>query len=228
MVGIQASLLFVMKNMKDQAQMRLVENKTELDIECGKDTFSEENYWNPLALEANMVKPCEDEPCSKSSIYWRDQNHEKRLHVISAKTAPPILWNNRNDSGGTIKVKVPASEKPQILALVSQNMHEWRLLIDKKANLEKIIVATPTVVWLDGVPEGTKIEYLPKDKMCSYPHAWEEIQNPDNQFRTLVGALKRISGRTTVWGRLRGRSSSCQKAKIFCAGARQCGIVRFA
>jgi hypothetical protein len=193
LVCIQASLLFVMKNMKDQAQVRLVENETTVEMECGKESFSEENYWDPLAHDYNFVKTCQDMDCEKSSLYWQDNTSQKNLHVVSVKSAPTMKWNEQ-DAGGTIKVRVTASKKPQVLALVSQTMHEWKLIVDKDANLEKIIVATPTIVWLDGVPEKTKIEYLPKDKMCSYPYAWEEVHNPDNQFRILIGALKKITG----------------------------------
>lgn len=195
LVCIQASLLFVMKNMQDQAKVRLVENQTPLDIKCGDAPFSEENYWDPLARNYNTLKTCDGWDCDKSALTWRasEDSNPKNLHVISVKNAPPMRWNEQ-DAGGVVRVRVPASTKPQVLALSSQSMHEWRLTVDKKANLEKIIVATPTIVWIDGVPEKTKIEYLPKEKMCSYPYSWEEAHNPDNEFRLFVGALKKITG----------------------------------
>lgn len=196
LVFIQAGLLLAMKNMKDQAQVRLVDNETKADLECGRDSFLEENYWNPLEKNVNFVKKCETAECEKASLYWQDNGDKTYLHVVSVKTAPPMRWDQQ-DAGGVIKVRVSASEKPQVLALVSQSMHEWRLIVDKQAHLEKVVVATPTVVWLEGVPEGVKIEYLPKQKMCSYPYTWEEIYNPDNEFRTLLGALKKVTGLET-------------------------------
>lgn len=213
LVLVQASLLFVMKNMKDQAQLRLVDNETQVDLKCGEATFAEENYWNPLARDYNAIRTCAGWDCEKSALTWSDTSHEKSLHVVSVKNAPPMRWNEQ-DAGGSIRVNVPASDKPQVLALSSQNMHEWKLIVDKNAKLEKIIVATPTVVWIDGAPETTKIEYLPKEKMCSYPYAWEEAHNPDNEFRVLLGALKKITGQwpSSFQGAVTGRDFVVPKA----------------
>lgn len=206
LVLVQASLLFVMKNMKDQAQMRLVENESQVPLRCGEATFADENYWNPLSREYNSIKTCSGWECERSALTWQENESERNLHVVSVKNAPPMRWSDQ-DGGGVIRVRVPASSKPQILALTSQTMHEWRLIVDKDAKLEKIIVATPTVVWIDGAPDNAKIEYLPKEKMCSYPYAWEEAHNPDNEFRVLVGALKKITGQmpSSFQGALMGR-----------------------
>lgn len=193
LVCLQASLLFVMKNMQDQAKVRLIENETPVDMKCGEAPFANENYWNPLEREISALQFCKNWDCEKSSIVWREPSAATRLHVVAVKSAPPMRWQEQ-DPGGIVRVRVPASETPQILALSSETMHEWRLVIDPKANLQKVIIATPTVVWIDGVPENTPIEYLSKEKMCSYPYAWEEVHNPDNQFRLFVGALKKITG----------------------------------
>lgn len=173
--------------------MRLVENETQVDLQCGKESFSEEKYWDPLAREYNAIKTCSGWDCDKSALTWNTSSNEKNLHVVSVRTAQPVQFN-KQDAGGAIVVNVPASEKPQILALSSQSMHDWRLIVDKNAKLEKIIVATPTVVWIDGAPDSAKIEYLPKEKMCAYPYAWEEVHNPDNEFRIYISALKKITG----------------------------------
>lgn len=193
LVCLQTGLLFAMKNMQDQAQVRLVENETKVEMTCGKDSFVDANYWNPLERNYNLLKPCDGWGCDKSALTWRSSDDTKNLHVVSVKNAPPMRWEN-NDPGGKIRVRVHKSDKPQILALSSQNMHSWELIVDKDAHLEKVIVATPTIVWLEGVPESAKIEYLPKEKMCSYPYSWEEVHNPDNEFRILLGALKKITG----------------------------------
>lgn len=194
LVCVQTGLLFAMKNMQDQAKMKLVENETKADLQCGgAAAFSDSNYWNPLERNYNLLKACDGWACEKSALTWQGSSDEKNLHVVSVKNAPPMRWE-QNDAGGVVQVRVHASQKPQVLALSSQSMHSWRLIVDDGAKLEKIIVATPTIVWMEGVPEATKIEYLPKEKMCSYPYSWEEVHNPDNEFRLLMGALKKITG----------------------------------
>jgi hypothetical protein len=194
LVCVQTGLLFAMKNMQDQAKVRLVENETKADLQCGgSSAFADSNYWNPLERDYNLLKACDGWACEKSALTWQGTQDEKSLHVVSVKSAPPMRWE-QNDAGGVVQVRVHASEKPQVLALSSQSMHSWRLIVDENAKLEKIIVATPTIVWMEGVPEATKIEYLPKEKMCSYPYSWEEVHNPDNEFRLLMGALKKITG----------------------------------
>lgn len=216
LVGLQASLLFVMKNMRDEAKVKLVENQTTTDLKCGDSPFAPQNYWDPLARLHNGRTPCNGWSCEKSGLTWQEGNNAKNLHIVSVKMAPPMRWKEQ-DVGGVVRVRVPASDKPQILALSSESMHEWRLVVDKNAKLEKVIVATPTIVWIDGVPEKAKTEYLPKEKMCSYPYSWEEAHNPDNEFRLFVGALKKITGvlPTSFQGAVVGRDFVIPKSGDF-------------
>ncbi len=193
LVILQAGLLFFMKNMEDQAQYKLVQNTSKVDAKCGEETFSDENYWNLLQTNTLSQSTCEGSDCVFSHISWDRSSQPTDLQVISVQTAPPFRWGEM-DQGGSIRVRVKESVKPQVIALVSRQRLEWSFQVDKNAKIEKVVVATPEVVWLQGLPPKTPIEYLPKEKMCSYPYTWEEAFNPDNEFRVLSSVLKKITG----------------------------------
>ncbi|MBY0386152.1 hypothetical protein K2X05_13415 [bacterium] len=205
LVLLQAGLLFFMKNMEDQAQYRLVKNTSSVDVKCGENVFSEEQYWS-LSEQATSQSFCEGSDCLYSHISWPRSEQEKDLQVIAVQSAPPFRWGQMEE-GGVVRVRVKATEKPQVLALVSRQRLEWSFQVDKGAKIEKVIVATPQVVWLQGLPPQTVIEYLPKEKMCSYPYAWEEAFNPDNEFRILSSVLKKITSLdvTTFQGAVMGK-----------------------
>ena len=192
LVILQAGLLFFMKNMEDQAQYRLVQNTSKVDAQCTEDFFSEEKYWDVSANSVSQSK-CEGSDCVFSHMTWQRAEQLKDLHLIAVQTAPPFRLAQM-DEGGLIRVRVKASPKPQVLALVSRQRLEWSFQVDQGAKIDKVIVATPQIVWLQGLPPNTPIEYLPKEKMCSYPYAWEEAFNPDNEFRILSSVLKKITG----------------------------------
>lgn len=205
LVLLQAGLLFFMKNMEDQAQYRLVKNTSTVDVKCGENSFSQEQYWS-LDEQAASQSFCEGSDCLFSHISWLRSEQEKELQVIAVQSAPPFRWGQM-DEGGVVRVRVKATSKPQVLALVSRQRLEWSFQVDKGAKIEKVIVATPQVVWLQGLPPQTVIEYLPKEKMCSYPYAWEEAFNPDNEFRILSSVLKKITSLdvTTFQGAVIGK-----------------------
>lgn len=192
LVFVQAGLLFYLHNLQDQARHRLVKNTTEADLTCGSDHFADTSYWQIINKDVANFSSCSKGGCASAYVQW-NRSQEKDLHVISIKQAPAFDWQNPQ-VGGVVEVKINKSEKPQILALVSENLLEWDIKFEEGAKLEKVIVATPQMVWLSGLPDGTPIEYLPKDKMCSYPYAWQEAFNPDNEFRSLIKALRVVSG----------------------------------
>lgn len=74
-------------------------------------------------------------------------------------------------------------------------------------NLKEVIVVGPELVWIDGLNKDVKVTYFNKDQLCAYPTAWEEIANPENQFRRLYAALKEYTGLdvTTFQGKTVGR-----------------------
>ncbi len=193
LVLLQAGLVFFMKNMEDQAQFRLVQNTSTVESECGKNIFSEEVYWDLLAQNNLSSSTCATSDCEFSHLLWQRAEQSSDLQLIAVQSAPPFRWGDM-EQGGSIRVHVKASPKPQILALVSRNRLEWNFQVDEGAVIEKVIVATPQIVWLQGLPPKTAIEYLPKEKMCSYPYAWEEVFNPDNELRTVMNVLKKITG----------------------------------
>ncbi len=192
LVILQAGLLFFMKNMEDQAQYRLVQNTSSVDAKCTENFFSEDKYWD---VSANSVSQsnCDGSDCSFSHMTWKRVDQAKELNLIAVQNAPPFRLAQMNE-GGVIRVRVKASPKPQVIALVSRQRMEWNFQVEKGANIDRVIVATPQVVWLQGLPPKTAIEYLPKEKMCSYPYTWEEAFNPDNEFRILTSVLKKITG----------------------------------
>jgi hypothetical protein len=192
LVILQAGLLFFMKNMEDQAQYRLVQNTSKVNAQCTENFFSDEKYWDVTANSISQSK-CEGSDCVFSHMTWQRAEQAKDLQLIAVQTAPPFRLAQM-DEGGLIRVRVKASPKPQVLALVSRQRLEWSFQVDAGAKIDKVIVATPQIVWLQGLPPNTPIEYLPKEKMCSYPYAWEEAFNPDNEFRILSSVLKKITG----------------------------------
>ncbi len=189
LVLLQAGLLFFMKNMEDQAQFRLVQNTSHVETKCTENFFTDEKYWD-VTTDAVSHSSCEGSDCVFSHMTWKRDEQKQDLQVIAVQSAPPFRLA-RMDEGGLIRVRVKASPKPQVLALVSRQRLEWSFQVDQGAKIEKVIVATPQVVWLQGLPPQTPIEYLPKEKMCSYPYAWEEAFNPDNEFRILSSVLKK-------------------------------------
>lgn len=206
LVVLQAGLLFFMKNMEDQAQYRLVQNTSNVKVKCGENSFSDDKYWSLLEDDVLSQSTCTQSDCLFSHISWNRHSQDKDLQIIAVQSAPPFRWGQM-DEGGLIRVRIKATEKPQILALVSRDRLEWSFQVDKNAKIEKVIVATPQTVWLQGLPPKTVIEYLPKEKMCSYPYAWEEAFNPDNEYRILSSVLKQITGLevTSFQGAMTGR-----------------------
>lgn len=193
LVLLQAGLLFFMKNMEDQAQFRLVQNTTKTDLTCGENLFSESMYWNLLDMNTTSYSSCEESDCAFSHMSWKRDEQDKELHVISVQAAPAFRWGEM-DQGGSVRVNIKKGAKPQVISLISQERLEWAFKVEKGAIIEKVVVATPNTVWLKDLPVGVQIEYLPKEKMCSYPFTWEEAFNQDNEFRILSSSLEKITG----------------------------------
>lgn len=193
LVLLQAGLLFFMRSMEDQAQYKLVQNKTTAPISCDSDPFDSNNYWDILDGSVQSAAECESAECASSFVAWKRENQKKEVHVISVNSAPAFRWGEM-DQGGQIKVRVKRSDKPQIITLISRKRLEWNFHVEAGAKIDKVVVATPELVWLQGLPPETVIEYLPKDKMCSYTFTWQEAFNADNQFRVLIKSLQAVTG----------------------------------
>ena len=152
----------------------------------------DESYWK---LSQNFeISQCRGSHCPES--YWQNKNSgKKQLHVLSVRKPRPNRYTEKGlEYGYFVKVKVDRSEKPTILALVSQSMMQWNLEVSPKSSLKEVLIISPEVVWLRGLPEGVKLSFFSKDQICSYPTAWEDIKNPDNQFRRLFLALHQYTG----------------------------------
>ena len=198
LVTLQAGLLVLLKSMHDDAQYRLVKNQTKHDLTCGENQFSEAHYWPVEEDLASTPVPCPSGDCEYSTMVWKRPDQKTELHIVSIQTPPPFRWSNEVEEGetqgGVVKLKVRETENPQILALVAKGSMEWDLEIDANAKIEKVIVAAPVTVFLKGLPPSIPIEYIPREKMCSYPISWEEAYNPENDFRTLLQSLRTIAG----------------------------------
>jgi len=229
LVLLQAGLLFFMRSMEDQAQYKLVQNQTTAPISCEQNPFENSNYWNVLDDTVATAAECESAECNSSFMMWNRDGQKKELEVISVNTAPAFRWGEM-DQGGQIKVRVKRTEKPQIIALVSKKRLEWDFHVEPGATIEKVIVATPELVWLQGLPPNTVIEYLPREKMCAYTYSWQEAFNPDNEFRVLMKSLEIVTGEkvTSFQGAQVGREFRVPLVPVARAPASLGTVPRFA
>ncbi len=189
--------MFFMRSMEDQAEYKLVQNQTKAPISCDQSPFADDLYWDLLDESVQSASACEGAECPSSFIVWKNEDQKKEVHVISVQQAPAFRWGEI-DQGGQVKVRIKKSDKPQIITLVSRKRLEWSIHVEPGAKIEKVVVATPELVWLQGLPPETVIEYLPKEKMCSYAYTWQEAFNPENEFRVLLKSLQAVTGATVT------------------------------
>ncbi len=183
----------MLKSMFYQAEQRLKNNSAHVAFNCS-DFNNEGSYWKLPASEKLYLKPCLDLYCPDS--FWQNQNQqEEDLHVVSVKTTQPTQRKDgKLQYGHYVDVDLKKTEKPLTLALVSQSMMTWNLKLEEDSSLKEVLVIGPEVVMVNGLPENVKLSYFSKEKICSYPVAWEEIKNPENDFRRLFAALKEYTG----------------------------------
>lgn len=186
----------------DLKQNSTVLNKTCLDSHC-PDSFWKNNEEQEELLEvvsAEVARPTTYINGEKNLGYFvdvklRDPGKDMRLVLVSQQM---VQWN----------IKFPTPHPPvgalvedgefdlnKVTAIVDN--HSWPLTkeLQKIENhLKEIIIVSPEIVWLEGAPENVKITYLSPKQLCAYPIAWEEKQNPSNEFRRFFRALKEYTG----------------------------------
>ena len=114
--------------------------------------------------------------------------------MLSVQRARPNRYTEKGlEPGHFVDVKVD-SKKPTTLALISQSLMLWNLQVTPGSSLKEVLVIGPEVVWVKGLPENVKLSFFSKNQICSFPTAWEDIENPDNQFRRLFRALYQYTG----------------------------------
>ena len=188
---LQLALFLFLKKAFHQAKQRLEDNKAKVEFLCG-DFRGEESYWK---LNQSLdVSQCQGLHCPES--YWQNRSiGEEELHVLSVRKARPNRHTEKGlEHGHFVKAKVAESQKPITLALISQSVMQWSLQVSPGSSLKEVLVIGPEVVWVKGLPEGVKLSFFSKDQICSFPTAWEDIKNPDNQFRRLFQALRQYTG----------------------------------
>ncbi len=167
------------------------DHKAKVEFLCG-DFRGKESYWK---LDQSLdISQCQGFHCPES--YWQNRTPgKKELHVLSVRKARSNQYTKKGlEYGHFVKVKVAGSQKPTILALISQSLMQWELEVSPDSSLEEVLVIGPEVVWMKGLPENVKLSFFPKDQICSFPTAWENIKNSDNQFRRLFRALHQYTG----------------------------------
>lgn len=207
----QLGLILTLKSAYMRAEKRMKNSEAKVEFQCG-DFNKEENFWELAKNQFGPIKSCLDVDCP-DSLWVSAEDEEVDLHILSVERARPTQWVDGNvEYGHFVEVDTRSAKKPYILVLVSQNLMQWTFKPHEEKNknedlvtqekqglkpdpfLKEIIVVGPELIWLEGLHNDTKITYFNRDQICAYPTAWEEIKNPDNQFRRLFSALKEYTG----------------------------------
>jgi len=175
-----------------KAKKEQKEKEAKVAFSCGD--FDNESSYFPLANDGENLRSCLHEECPESMwIHKGAQSQTKDLHVISAKEPQP-----KDDvvNGHTIKVGLSRNTKPYTLVLAAQkDLTLWDLQgYEEGSHLEKVIILSRGLSWVEGLPENFPIEYFSQETICNFPLAWQELENPNNEFRRLARALKSYTG----------------------------------
>ena len=202
LLGVQILFFFLMRESFREARQRLEDNRAKVGFSCG-DFNGDQSYW---PVHSDFAIQCQGRNCPGS--YWQKKNQgSKSLHVLSVKKPRPNYYDQKKiKKGYFVNVKVKPSPKPMILVLINQSLLQWNLEVNPESLLEEVIVIGSEVAWIQGLPKKVPLTFFSKDQICVFPTAWEDIKNPDNQFRRLFMALKEYTdfGITSFQGRSMG------------------------
>ncbi len=169
-----------------------------VEISCGmfRNVVLKESFEFPKFNYQH--EDCNSKSCEISGFMQvydqpdKSVTNETEVHVIAVHSGPPIKFSSGGQirRGKPIYVRVRATEKPIDLVLVNKNRMRWKLDLDEGAQINKLVVASKSLTWVEGQPDNTPIEYLSPSSMCAYPYAFEDHKNPDNVFRRMVSALR--------------------------------------
>ena len=193
----QMGMLLTLRSAYNNAEKRMKKDQAQVSFQCG-DFQKESNYWDLTKEDFGYTPRCLDMDCPDSIWVSSKQSEDpKEVHVLSAASVRPAHWGG----GHVVDVKVQPTKKPITLVLVSQEMMQWTLQSSgsgKEKNdtsfVDEVIVVGSDLVWLEGVDPSTKITYFDKDQICAHPVGWEELKNPENQFRRFYQAMKEYTG----------------------------------
>ena len=190
----QLGMLLFLKSLYYKAEQKLKESEAPVSFACG-DFDSEESYWKIKPSLVPLAKACSEKECPESLWVGETKNQEKELHVLSVERPQPTRRENgKTVYGHFVDVEVQKTEKPVTLVLINQSLMQWNIKAAEDANIEKVIVASPEIVWVDGLKEDIPLVYFPREKLCAYPKSWKELDNPENEYRRLARALQEYTG----------------------------------
>lgn len=193
LMSLQLGMLLFLKSLFYQAEHNLKKNQAEVSFRCG-DFDTEQNYWSLKESAQSSSQPCTKLHCPDS--FWSQQTQgSEELHVISVKEAQAhYIEDGVTKPGHFVNIKVQSTQTPAILALVSQNMLQWKFQLPENHQLKEVLIIGPELVWVEGLPKDIKMTYFPKESICNFPTDWHEVANPHNEFRRFSAALKSYTG----------------------------------
>lgn len=189
---MQVGMLMFLKAVYYNAEQAFKNSNAKVDFRC-EDFNDEDSYW---PLQPSVVlgqQPCLDDYCP-DSFWQKDQSEDQDLHVVAVQKPQAPMGRPQESLIHVMNVEVQESTKPMTLVLVGQKPILWKLNVHSPDALREVIVVAPEYALVDGIPTQTKMTTFTREQICSYPVAWEELQNPNNEFRRLWRALKTYSG----------------------------------
>lgn len=211
LICFQFGVLVFLYSFYEKRKKEQLDLEPEVAFACG-DFDNEESYF-PFPDGGQDPRACLHQECPDSLWVLESNEQEMGLHVLAA--ARPMEQSSEDEGRGngiSIKVDLSPSEKPYTLVLVSKkDLTIWDLNLKEGHNLKKVILLNPGLTWISGLPEKSTdaegptanngnqvaeipVEYFSSKKICAYPVAWEEIGNPNNEFRRLYRALEKHTG----------------------------------
>ncbi len=189
---------------KDENYWDLSKNQPELlsscmDLDCpqslykGPEIKGQEVDLHVLSVERPWPYRWEGMNLKKGNfVDVKVAQSEKPLKLVLVSQSF-MLWDLDLEVGhSTMKPVLEKEWAPEDLSLHSfsamVNPENWNISYPRK--IDEIIVVAPDLVWIEGLEPSTKVTYFDQKQLCTYPTAWEEIENPENQFRRLTLALK--------------------------------------
>ena len=190
----QLGMLLFLRSLYYKAEQKLKDNEASVSFSCG-DFDKEESYWRIQPSLQPLHETCLDKECPESLWVGKTKNEQEELHVLSVvRPQPTRKENGKTVYGHFVDVEIKKTDKPITLVLINQSLMQWNIKADEEAQIKKVIVASPEIVWVDGLKEETPLVYFPREKLCAYPYAWEEFSNPENEYRRLAKALQQYTG----------------------------------
>ena len=185
---------------------QIPESLSVLSKDCKGNTCPESYWVNPDQADENLYVVAVDKPQPSQVIdgklvtgHFVDVDlklYEKptTLVLVSKKM---LQWNlkfqppeetNEVKSQKDVDVVTGMLTTPDSIS----EKNAWLKTAHKK--LKEVIVVGPDLVWIEGLPEDTKITYFNNEQICAYPNSWEELSNPGNEFRRFSQALSTYTG----------------------------------